>query len=128
MSTQPEHGSDGGSGRTGAPDAAGNGAGSDRLGPRPLARPQVDPSAAAVFGRPAGVDGAFSPPPGGPASARAAFDAIVATPPPPESLTTAFGRPVGSEGVVLQRPPAQRAAQDETDHDDPLWMVEDADP
>jgi S1-C subfamily serine protease len=77
-----------------------------RLGPRPLHRPQVDPSTAAVFGRPVGVDGAFSPPPGGPAAARTAFGELRGTPPPEESLASAFGRPMGTT-ELLQRPPAE---------------------
>ena len=79
-----------------------------RLGPRPLHRPQVDPSSATAFGRPAGVDGAFSPPPGGPAGARAAFDQLRTAPPAPESLATAFGRPEGTT-ELLQRPPGEEA-------------------
>ena len=72
-----------------------------RLGPRPLHRPDVDPQTAAVFGRPSGVDGAFSPqgqrPP--------ALGDLKTAPPAPESLASAFGRPEGSRDV-LQRPPA----------------------
>src|SRR2546423_325040 len=84
--------------------------GPDRLGPRPLNRPPADPSAAAVFGRPTGVDGAFAPPPGGTLGGRNAFADLKVVPPTPESLVTAFGRPQGStEG--LQRPPgASRVA------------------
>ncbi|GAB3469519.1 S1C family serine protease [Actinophytocola sediminis] len=75
-----------------------------RLGPRPLDRPAVDPSSAAVFGRPSGVDGPFSAQPGGPAGARAAFAELKAAPPVPESLASAFGRPHGGT-ELLQRPP-----------------------
>ena len=75
-----------------------------RLAPRPLHRPQVDPSSAAVFGRPAGVDGPFSPQPGGPAGARAAFAELRSAPPVPEALATAFGKPDGAT-ELLQRPP-----------------------
>lgn len=85
-----------------------NGADRPRLGPRPLERPAVDPSSAAVFGRPSGVNGAFSPPPGGPASARSAFRELQVAPPAPESLASAFGRPPGAT-EVLQRPPADPA-------------------
>ena len=81
-----------------------NGADRPRLGPRPLERPQIDSSSAAVFGRPAGVAGAFSPPPGGPSSARAAFGEMRVAPPPPEALANAFGRPAGTTDL-LQRPP-----------------------
>ncbi|GAA4304049.1 hypothetical protein GCM10023148_58200 [Actinokineospora soli] len=31
-----------------------------RVGPRPLLRPAVDPAESAVFGRPSGVSGAFA--------------------------------------------------------------------
>ncbi|HEY0451917.1 S1C family serine protease [Actinophytocola sp.] len=85
-----------------------NGADRPRLGPRPLHRPQVDSSSAAVFGRPAGVDGAFSPPPGGAPGARSAFGEMKAAPPAPESLASAFGRPAGAT-EVLQRPPTGEA-------------------
>ncbi|MPZ84660.1 MAG: PDZ domain-containing protein [Actinophytocola sp.] len=85
-----------------------NGAERPRLGPRPLHRPQVDPSSAAVFGRPAGVDGAFSPPPGGAPAARSVFGEMKVAPPAPESLASAFGRPPGAT-EVLQRPPSDDA-------------------
>jgi S1-C subfamily serine protease len=79
-----------------------------RLGPRPLTRPEVDPSSAAVFGRPTGVDGAFSPQPGGPAGARTTFAELKAAPPVPESLASAFGRPADAT-ELLQRPPEEDA-------------------
>jgi S1-C subfamily serine protease len=88
----PSNGSSGGS-VTGADDRP-------RLGPRPLHRPDVDPGAAAVFGRPTGVDGAFSPQ----AAQRPAFGELKTAPPAPESLASAFGRPDGSQ-ELLQRPP-----------------------
>jgi S1-C subfamily serine protease len=77
------------------------GADRPRLDPRPLLRPPVDPSAASAFGRPSGVDGAFSPrqPQG-----RPNFGELTAAPPAPEALTSAFGRPEGSRDL-LQRPP-----------------------
>lgn len=80
--------------------------GAPRLGPRPLDRPDVDPSSAAVFGRPSGVEGPFSPQPGGPAGARAAFGELRAAPPVAESLAGAFGRPAGAT-ELLQRPPTE---------------------
>ena len=43
-------------------DGAGTRPEPPRLGPRPLERPAVDAEAAAVFGRPQGVDGAFEAP------------------------------------------------------------------
>ncbi|HEV2781900.1 MAG TPA: trypsin-like peptidase domain-containing protein [Actinophytocola sp.] len=97
------------------------------MGPRPLDRPPPDPAAAALFGRPAGVDGAFSAPPGGRLGARDAFADLKVAPPPPEALVTAFGRPEGST-EILQRPPAP-PSQDGDDAEDALWSSEDgADP
>src|SRR6266702_1298434 len=85
--------------------------GRPRLGPRPLDRPAVDPGQAAVFGRPSGVPSAFaSRPPGGPA----ANGAVRLAAPPPEALSTAFGRPADSQDVQLQRAPGTGdAAEDE---------------
>jgi S1-C subfamily serine protease len=85
-----------------------------RLAPRPLHRPDVDPGSAAVFGRPAGVDGAFSPmsqqpPPLG---------ELKTAPPAPESLSSAFGRPDGSQ-ELLQRPPADEHGANGVDPWDP---------
>jgi S1-C subfamily serine protease len=93
-----------------------------RVGPRPLDRPPADPAAAAVFGRPAGVDGAFAPPPGGPLGARAAFAELKVTPPPPAALATAFRRPSGS-AEILQRPPGS-PGQDDDGSEDALWSSE----
>ena len=76
---------------------AGSGGGPPRLGPRPLERPAVDASAAAVFGRPLGVDGAFAAPRGVPDRSRLAA-------PPPAALASAFGKP-GPDAPSLQRPP-----------------------
>lgn len=75
-----------------------------RLGPRPLHRPDVDPQNASVFGRPAGVDGAFSSRSQPPVS-----NELKTAPPAPESLASAFGRPEGSR-EVLQRPPDEHGA------------------
>jgi S1-C subfamily serine protease len=70
-----------------------------RLGPRPLERPPVDADAAAVFGRPGGVEGGFAPSRNGSSPpARAALAA-----PPPAALASAFGRPDPST-PDLQRP------------------------
>jgi S1-C subfamily serine protease len=85
-----------------------------RLGPRPLQRPDVDPGAAAVFGRPHGVDGAFSPQ----AAQRPALGDLKTAPPAPESLASAFGRPEGSTDV-LQRPPADEHGGNGVDPWDP---------
>jgi S1-C subfamily serine protease len=93
----------------------------ERLSPRPLDRPPADPGAAAVFGRPAGVDGAFAAPPGGLLGARNAFADLKVTPPPPEALASAFRRPTGS-GEVLQRPPT-RSSQDGDGSEEVLWST-----
>jgi S1-C subfamily serine protease len=76
-----------------------------RLGPRPLLRPTIDPGAAATFGRPAGVSGAFSAQTAQSAQSAQSFGQLRTAPPAPESLASAFGRPDGSQ-EVLQRPPA----------------------
>ncbi|WP_199433944.1 trypsin-like peptidase domain-containing protein [Qaidamihabitans albus] len=77
----------------------------DRIRPRAINRPSVDPAQAATFGRPRGVDGPFdrlhAPDTGNGTELRTA-------PPPPESLAEAFSRPPGADDVILQRP-----------HDDP---------
>ncbi|WP_033295123.1 S1C family serine protease [Amycolatopsis jejuensis] len=92
--------------------------GADRLSPRPLERPSVDPQQAAVFGRPHGVDGAFdklyTPPPNG--NGRRGLELA---PPTPESLAEAFRRPEGAEGVVLQRP--LEAVGEAPAPEEPLW-------
>ncbi|GAA3439354.1 S1C family serine protease [Kutzneria kofuensis] len=72
-----------------------------RIGPRPLDRPAVDPSLAAEFGRPQGVDSAFAPR----ATTPATNGSIALAPPPPEALSMAFGRPDSAGDVVLQRAP-----------------------
>src|SRR4051794_35128841 len=74
----------------------------DRLGPRPLRQPPVDPAQAAVFGRPTGVAGAFarSSQNGPPATRRSA-------PPPADALADAFSRPPELSDVLLQRPPGE---------------------
>lgn len=78
-----------------------------RLAPRPLARPPVDPASEAVFGRPDGVGGAFSPPSGQQAFASGNGAAVAA---PPPSLAQAFGRSPEEQDVILQRPPGERSA------------------
>jgi S1-C subfamily serine protease len=93
----------------------------ERLAPRPLDRPPSDPAAAAVFGRPAGVDSAFAAPPGGLLNARNAFADLKVIPPPPEALASAFRRPTGTDDV-LQRPPAW-ASQDGSRGEEVLWST-----
>ncbi|GLZ43232.1 trypsin-like peptidase domain-containing protein [Actinokineospora sp. NBRC 105648] len=94
--------------------------GEQRVAPRPLERPAVDPSAAAAFGRPAGVDGAFSPS----AAARPVIGELRSAPPPPEALSSAFGRAPGDR-TVLQRPPGSSPGG--ADGEDALW-TEESDP
>jgi S1-C subfamily serine protease len=97
-------------------------AGDDRLGPRPLDRPAVDPAQTAVFGRPSGVDGAFdklyTPSSNGSQN-------LSLAPPAPESLAEAFRRPPGAEGVLLERP--REATGDAAAAEPPLW-TDDKDP
>ncbi|RJQ79658.1 S1C family serine protease [Amycolatopsis panacis] len=92
--------------------------GADRLAPRPLERPAVDPAQTAVFGRPHGVEGAFdklyTPQPN--SNAGNGFDLA---PPPPESLAEAFRRPPGAEDVLLQRP--LEATGEAPEPEEPLW-------
>jgi len=71
-----------------------------RLAPRPLDRPSVDPSLTAVFGRPQGVETAFDG-----RRVNGSTPPMPAAPPPPEALSTAFGRPPGGDDLKLQRPP-----------------------
>jgi S1-C subfamily serine protease len=75
----------------------------DRLGPRPLSRPSVDPAQAAVFGRPAGVDSAFARTNGSHPD-----PALRSAPPPAAALTEAFSRPPDNSDVLLQRPPGDQ--------------------
>lgn len=71
--------------------------------PAPLDRPPVDPAEAEVFGRPAGVQGAFAD------QQDQAKQRWTTAPPPPDELAAAFGPPV--EGAEqLQRPPGRNGA------------------
>ncbi|MGI5502856.1 trypsin-like peptidase domain-containing protein [Lentzea sp. CA-135723] len=82
-----------------------------RLRPRPLVQPPVDPAHATAFGRPDGVPGAF-------ASRDVPVTQVESSPPPPESLVTAFGRQGSSE--LLQRPP-QPTSDPDPDIDPVFW-------
>ncbi|MCU1682220.1 MAG: htrA [Amycolatopsis sp.] len=75
----------------------------DRLAPRPLDKPSVDPVQAATFGRPRGVEGAFDKL-YTPDTGNGRGQVAAARTPPPESLAEAFGRPAGANGVTLERP------------------------
>ncbi len=95
----------------------------DRLAPRPLARPAVDPAQAATFGRPRGVDGAFDKlyQPGANGQATPGMNLA---PPTPESLAEAFRRPPGAEGVVLERPHGSTGPEpSENGAEGPLWTT-----
>lgn len=86
--------------------------------PRPIDRPPVDPTQAATFGRPRGVEGAFDKlyAPG-----FANGDKLIAKSPAPESLAEAFGRPPGAENVVLQRPADDNGQPAGHVPEPPLW-------
>jgi S1-C subfamily serine protease len=71
---------------------------------KPAPRPAVEPAAAELFGRPAGVIGAFADQPVG------AIRQWAAAPPTPEALETAFARPSRSD-ERLQRPPGRNGAR-----------------
>jgi S1-C subfamily serine protease len=92
----------------------------ERLGPRPLRQPPVDPSQAAVFGRPAGVDGAFA------GTRMNGRNALPVAPPPAEALVDAFSRPPELENVLLQRPPGDQQAAGASE--EALWSARESDP
>ncbi|WNG86243.1 trypsin-like peptidase domain-containing protein [Mycobacterium sp. ITM-2016-00317] len=95
--------------------------GRERLEPRPVSRPPVDPSAQRAFGRPAGVSGSFL-------SADQHRDQGEYTPKdqaPDPVLAEAFGRP-HQGGDSLQRHPADAGALDaeragDADEPDDPW-------
>jgi serine protease Do len=93
----------------------------ERLGPRPLRQPPVDPSQAAVFGRPTGVDGAFAL-----ASQNGHHAQLRTAPPPAEALVDAFSRPPELEDVLLQRPPVDQRPSPEGES--ALWSTREGDP
>ncbi|MFR9801774.1 S1C family serine protease [Pseudonocardia sp. RS010] len=81
-----------------------------RLPPRGLERPAVDPAAAEVFGRPAGVDGGFAD-----TGSTNGHTRSTLAPAPTAALASAFGRPA-AHGPTLQRPPGgtgERPGDDE---------------
>ncbi|GAB3481866.1 S1C family serine protease [Amycolatopsis cihanbeyliensis] len=92
----------------------------NRLGPRPVNRPPVDQTQAAVFGRPRGVQGSFDKL-YSPDSRNGRAEGMAMTPPPPESLAEAFRRPQGAERVVLQRPQDGNGGSPAEESEHPLW-------
>lgn len=79
--------------------------GRERLEPRPLSRPPVDPAAKRAFGRPAGVDGSFT----GTDHGRDQGEFTPKNQPPDPVLAEAFGR-THPGGESLQRHPADAGA------------------
>jgi S1-C subfamily serine protease len=92
-----------------------------RIGPRPLDRPAVDPSLAAEFGRPQGVESAFAP-----RAAQPVNGSIALAPPPPEALSMAFGRPDSAGDTLLQRAPGSVPFGSEP-HVEPVFWQDSAD-
>jgi S1-C subfamily serine protease len=92
----------------------------ERLGPRPLSRPAVDPAQEAVFGRPVGVDSAFAL-----RNGNHPDPALRAAPPPAAALVEAFSRPPDNSGVLLQRPPGEQTAPE---GEAALWSAKESDP
>lgn len=107
MSENPQQPSSGAREQQGAP----------RLEPRPLNRPAVDESAAGVFGRPQGVEGAFDPR----QDASASDGSPRPSQAPPPSLAEAFSPSEEDQGVVLQRPPWQHDSAADQGNGAPLW-------
>ena len=81
--------------------------GRERLEPRPVSRPPVDPASSRAFGRPDGVDGSFV----GLERYRDQGDYTPTNQPPDPVLAEAFGRPY-TGGDSLQRHPADTGALD----------------
>nr|WP_296778006.1 trypsin-like peptidase domain-containing protein [Rhodococcus sp. (in: high G+C Gram-positive bacteria)] len=72
-----------------------------RLPPRPVYRPAVDPAAAAAFGRPADVDGSFTP-----ADKRVVPSPRITSRAPDPVLAEAFGRPDDAPDSLQRDPDA----------------------
>ena len=93
-----------------------------RLTPRPLERPAVDAEAAALFGRPHGVDGAFEAHPNGvhkTPRAGATNGVVRPAAQPQAALATAYGRP-DTDAEPLQRPPGAAPTPDGAEA--PFWV------
>ncbi|WP_308124079.1 serine protease HtrA [Mycolicibacterium xanthum] len=93
--------------------------GRERLEPRPVSRPPVDPAAQRTFGRPSGVDGSFLGADQHRDQGRYAPKDLA----PDPVLAEAFGRPAAS-GDSLQRHPADAGALD-PDSDDAFGDADD---
>jgi len=91
-----------------------------RLQPRGLDRPPVDPQAAEVFGRPAGVTGSFDDEQRRRSAQGVQHAGGTRGAAPPPALTEAFGRSPEDADVVLQRPPGDDEQADD-DAEKPLW-------
>ena len=85
--------------------------GANRLAPRPVSRPPVDPQATRAFGRPRGVEGSFVAEELRPASFRDSDEFTPGKKAPDPVLEEAFGRPA-TGGESLQRHPTDAGALD----------------
>ncbi len=83
-----------------------------RLSPRPPRRPAVDPTEAAVFGRPSNVFGSFAR-----ADQRRRDGRMVSSPPLDPALAEAFGRPSGARESLQRGAPDPAAPPAATDTD-----------
>ena len=99
-------------------DGAGTRPEPPRLAPRPLERPEVDAEAAAVFGRPQGVNGAFEAPLNGAQQSHPANGVVRPAAQPQAALVTAYRRPE-TDTDPLQRPPGAPSSPDGADP--PFW-------
>ncbi len=84
------------------------------LGPRPVYRPDVDAPTSRVFGRPAGLDGSFTP-----LDRRAEPGPDMQVRPPDPILAEAFSRPAGSDEIIQRDPDGYRGAVPEPEPADP---------
>ena len=99
-------------------DGAGTRPEPPRLAPRPLERPEVDAEAAAVFGRPQGVNGAFEAPLNGAQQSHPTNGVVRPAAQPQAALVTAYRRPE-TDTDPLQRPPGAPSSPDGADP--PFW-------
>ena len=95
-------------------DQSGN---NNRLAPRPVSRPPVDPAATRAFGRPDGFSGSFL----GTEAVRDQGDYTPTDQAPDPVLAQAFG-PQNGSGDSLQRHPADAGALDAERDGDSDWV------